>query len=95
MLSLLSQTNCEGIRFYFGRRKKSQWKDDPKYSKYEGPTLVAVGVDEKNKDLGTGGGYIIDDLLGKKRTKTKSAAAAAAAVKGSETKVVEIVPPEP
>lgn len=93
ILSILSQKDCEGIRFYFAERKKEHWVGENKYSKYEGLTLVAVGVDINNKDLGTDGGYIIHDMPGNKKGKNKSAAASS--TKDSSTKVVEIVPPEP
>ena len=71
LLSILTQTNCEGIRFYLARKefnisdRSNRWKD--------GITLVAVGVkQEENNDLidgndpeigpEAGKNYIIDDL---------------------------------
>jgi hypothetical protein len=93
ILSILAQKDCEGIRFYFAERKAEHWERGSEYAEHEGLTLVAVGVDINNKDLGTDGGYIIHDMPGNKKGKTKSAAAASA--KDSNTKVVEVVPPEP
>jgi hypothetical protein len=84
ILSILAQKDCEGIRFYFGKRSKDQWGEKSKYADKEGITLVAVGVDEKNKDLSTGGGYIIDPPKKGKTVKT-----------ATSTRIVEVVPPEP
>lgn len=93
LLSILSQTDCEGIRFYFGKREKDRWEKGSKYAKIEGNTLVAVGVDKKNKDLGANGSSIIEKL---DKGRIKSVGAAAAAVKGGDDpKIAEAVPPFP
>lgn len=82
LLSILSQKGCEGIRFYFGKRNKDTWEKGSKYSKYEGLTLVAVGVDAKNQDLGSEGGTNPSVM-------TKSAA------QSQSTMIYEVVPPWP
>jgi hypothetical protein len=83
LLTILAQQGCEGIKFYFGKRSPTQWAKENKYSKQEGLTLVAVGVDANNKDIGTNGKNITD--------KTKSV------IKGNEEqpKIFEVVPPDP
>jgi len=83
LLTILSQKGCEGIRFYFGKRSKSLWQKECKYSKFEGMTLVAVGVDADNKDLGTGGSSITNASIMAKGSDSQS------------TKIFEVVPPDP
>lgn len=86
LLSLLSQKNCEGIRFYFGKRSGKQWDKSSKYAKVEGLTLVAIGVDEKNNDLGIKEGSILKLPKIKSLSNLKTE-------KGSTPKIVEVVPP--
>ncbi|HEX2934005.1 MAG TPA: hypothetical protein VHO72_01510 [Bacteroidales bacterium] len=84
LLDILSQRGCEGIRFYFGKRNKDLWEKGSKYSKFEGLTLVAVGVDANNEDLGPMGGSI-----------TSRSAMAKGSDQSQETKIYEVVPPWP
>lgn len=84
LLNILSQKGCEGIRFYFGKRTKEFWEKESKYSKYEGLTLVAVGVNGNNEDLGPMGGSI-----------TKRSTMAQSIDKSQDTMIYEVVPPWP
>jgi hypothetical protein len=83
LLTILSQQGCEGIKFYFGKRSSTQWARECKYSKYEGLTLVAVGVDSNNKDIGTDGKNITHK--------------GSSTLKGGDAGVIiiEVVPPDP
>lgn len=84
LLDILSQKGCEGIRFYFGKRSKDIWEKGSKYSKFEGLTLIAVGVDAKNEDLGPMGGSI-----------TSRSTMAKGADENQDTKIYEVCPPWP
>lgn len=84
LLDILAQKGCEGIRFYFGKRSKDFWEKGSKYSKFEGLTLVAVGVDANNEDLGPTGGSIVS-----RSTMSKGPDPS------QDTKIYEVVPPWP
>jgi len=50
LLSILSQKNCEGIRFYFALKSDNDWGGDPDKKPdywYNGVTLVAIGVESQ------------------------------------------------
>jgi hypothetical protein len=85
LLSILSQKGCEGIRFYFGKRDKSQWEEGSPYAKWTGTTLVAIGVDADDKEIGTNGYKLMDSVKGTKSIKDLKAS--------SSGVIAEICPP--
>lgn len=99
LLSILSQKNCEGIRFYFALKSDNDWGGGDKKPDYwyNGVTLVAIGVEnhtiEKDgkstvveKEIGAKNLYLIEDLENTSDDSSKSA---------STGIIVETVPPTP
>lgn len=62
LLWLLSQENCEGVRFYFALKTEEDWcgqKDRPD-NWQDGLTLIALGVKNDNKEIIDGSDYMIN-----------------------------------
>lgn len=87
LLSILAQNNCEGIRFYFGKRTTAQWDASYSGEKYDGLTLVAIGVDANNVDLGSG--------LGNAKDEKAMTLATVETESSTDTIIIEVVPPIP
>jgi hypothetical protein len=64
LLSILSQNDCNAIRFYFGWKKASDYPNSTLPSGViEGITLVAVGVRINDSDIATDKDYIVSDFV--------------------------------
>jgi hypothetical protein len=52
LFSILAQEKCEGIRFYFAKKSNEEVASGHKIENWDdGITLIAVGVDEKERDI--------------------------------------------
>jgi len=63
ILSIMSQKGCAGIRFYFGFKIKDDYPDGVMPDGVEeGESLIAIGVDFNDKDIGAQKKYIVSDF---------------------------------
>lgn len=96
LLWLLSQENCEAVRFYFALKSESDWcgKGEKPDNWSDGLTLVAVGVKNDEKEIIDGDDFLISSIE-KKEIPDDGNTLLKYATNPGDGGVVETIPPAP
>lgn len=96
LLWLLSQENCEAVRFYFALKSEADWggKGEKPANWSDGLTLVAVGVKNNQKEIIDGVDFLISGIE-KKEIPNDGERKLKDASNPDDGGVVETIPPTP
>ncbi len=96
LLWLLSQENCEAVRFYFALKSEADWggKGEKPANWSDGLTLVAVGVKNDEKEIIDGDDFLIN-CIEKKEIPDDGMRKLKDATNPDDGGVVETIPPAP